>query len=158
MAYQASLSAGQTLIVVQQGKQTAVTLTTVQFGQHQMQQMSVTTGIWKEPPALFKTSATGWILRVGIHEEQYFIHIQANGIRVLAETPLLMNVEILKLEQIPDPNLEPMMPMGNRTNVKMNFHRSVHASGRFCPNCGNGIKAKDRFCSNCGQSLQQNNS
>jgi ribosomal protein S27AE len=165
MAYQTLLSVGQTLVVAQQGRQTSVNLTTMQFGQHQTQQMSVTTGYWTAPPALFKTSSAGWILRIDTQQDQHFIHIQANGIRVLAETPLLKNVDIIRLEEVPD--FEPVhtspMEMGNfgeRFNLLRNFtrqvNRSVNIPAQFCPNCGSGVKRMDRFCSHCGEALQQN--
>jgi NADH pyrophosphatase NudC (nudix superfamily) len=165
MAYQTLLSVGQTLVVAQQGRQTEVTLTTLKFGQHQTQQMSVTTGNWVAPPVLFKTSSAGWILRIDTQKNQSFIHIQANGIRVLSETPLLKNVDIIRLEEIPD--FEPVYtsPMETdnfeeRFNLMRNFtrhvNRSVNIPSRFCPNCGNSVKVMDRFCSHCGQALQQN--
>lgn len=178
MAYQAEFSPGQILTVMQQGSQTAIALSSLQFGQQQSQQMNLTTGAWKSPPTLFKTSSLGWILQIEALKERFFVNIQANGIRVLGEVPLLIHAQILRLEEVPDPAIaaqasegippmQPMQPMqmGNMEmqmepmrmvmgNMQLSMSHSEPAKSRFCPQCGEAVEAQDRFCSHCGNQLK----
>lgn len=171
MAYKANLSGNQKLIVVNQGTQTSITLTSSSPGQQQSSSNSFTTGNWTSAPQLYQTGS-GFILEINGDRKKQSILIQANSISTVA-APALDNAVKIDLENTSDTpvsqknvEFEPMQPMkmGNMSmdintmsmkmgNMSMDMGGKKTSTKRFCSQCGEKVKNSDRYCRSCGHSL-----
>jgi hypothetical protein len=177
MTYLADLGNGQSLRIENVGAQTVLALMAQSAGQQQSQQMSLASGEWSTAPMLFKTPM-GLILQIESSTQRVFVQIQANGIHLLRDTPLLMGAEAIPLRETSDsrsttefsmPSIPPMPPMeplrmGNMEMRMdpmemrmgdMQLRMGTSTQAKFCPQCGTRVKATDRFCSNCGTKLDR---
>lgn len=177
MAYQATLNGTQQVTIINQGKQTQITLIASSPGQQQSQSNSFTTGTWVKPPQLFSTNR-GFVLQINGEQGQYFILIQANSIQTIEGASTLQNASSVKLEQVANApqtpiDFEPMQPMqpmqmGNMSmdinsmsmqmgNMSLNLgnQSKTTVSQVFCSQCGSEAKSGDRFCRSCGHDLSQ---
>jgi zinc-ribbon domain len=173
MAYAATLNENQQLMVIEQGRQTLITLTSSSPGQQQSQSSSISIGNWVQPPQLYKTQS-GFILQLKSDRAEQFILIQAHSISTIPQ-PVLDHLIKIDLETIPDPTVsesnvkfEPMQPMrmGNMSmnmnpmsmqmgNMSMTMGQKINPplTKRFCTQCGQEAQKSDRFCRSCGHQL-----
>jgi NADH pyrophosphatase NudC (nudix superfamily) len=176
MMYAADLGQGQRLTIENVGTQTVLTWESHSPGQQQSQQMSLSLGAWVAMPKLFKTHSN-FILQIESQRTSY-VRLQANGISLLSEVPLMLGSQEIPFERVTTPTpkmpeIKPLEPlrMGNMTmsmepmemrmgnmNLRMETtasSQSSSASGtQFCSQCGTKVKENDRFCSHCGTNLK----
>jgi hypothetical protein len=179
MAYQATLSAGRTLFVENNGNQTQITLQSGSLGQQQSQSTGFTTGAWQQEPLLHKTPH-GIVLQVEGSEGHFYFQVHGSSIYILDEPPHLRDSEMVSLQETADmPQIKPMKPMEPMESMKPmppmemnmgNMHmrmgnseaqtatktsqNSNEAPARFCTQCGTPAQADDKFCEKCGHKLR----
>jgi NADH pyrophosphatase NudC (nudix superfamily) len=172
MTYAADLGQGQKITIENVGTQTVITWESRSTGQQQSQQMSLSLGSWSALPRLFRTPSC-FILQIESHRTSH-LRLQANGISLLSEVPLMIGSEEIPLERVtasspkmPDMKplepirlgnmrMEPMqMSMGNMHISMASSQSSSSAQAQFCSQCGTKVKESDRFCSNCGIKLER---
>ncbi|MBD1857418.1 MULTISPECIES: zinc ribbon domain-containing protein [Leptolyngbya] len=176
MMYAADLGNGQRLTIENVGTQTVLTWTSQSSGQQQSQQMSLSLGAWSSMPKLFK-SHSSFILQIESQRTSY-IRLQANGISLLSEVPLMLGSEEVLFQRVTTPSspkmpeMKPLEPlrMGNMTmrmepmemsmgNMNLRFETETSSSANastahFCSQCGTKVQENDRFCAHCGTRLK----
>lgn len=174
MTYAADLGQGQAITIENVGTQTVITWERHSTGQQQSQQTSLSLGAWSAMPKLYKTHS-GFILQIESQHTSY-LRLQANGISLLSEVPLILGAEEVPLQRMAAstspkmPEMKPLEPL-RMGNMKMRMEpmemsmgnmslrmetatsHSSSSSDRFCSQCGTRVKESDRFCSQCGTKL-----
>lgn len=171
MAYLATLSNTQQLIIAARGSQTQITLTSSSQGQQQSQSSSFTTGEWQGKPKLYDVR-DGFVLEIDAQNGSYCLQIQQNNIATISHPANLNDYPQVELQSIADRDrpsdfkpMSPMQPMrmGNMSmdlntmsmqmgNMSSNL-KSDTTVKQFCSQCGKEAQAGDRFCRSCGHEL-----
>ena len=115
MAYQTELGSRQTIFLEQQGEQTSVQI----HGDHQSQGSGFQTGVWKNPPRLYRVGG-GLLLEIRAEPAVYY-RLEGNQLHALNEAPVLEGAEQIELKEVPDgegdsrmkpmEKMKPMKPM-----------------------------------------------
>lgn len=171
MVYTANLGNNQQVTIINQGKDTLITLLSSTPGQQQSQTNRFSTGIWNQPPNLSRISQ-GFVLEIQGECQTHFILIQGNRIEQIPGSTY-SNAIPVQLEYSTPSNqqqfefaaMEPMQ-MGNMSmkmnpmsmqmgNMSMNIgeNPTITTTKNFCSQCGEKVKPSDRFCSSCGYQL-----
>ncbi|WP_407541142.1 hypothetical protein Q0M94_07060 [Deinococcus radiomollis] len=115
MAYRTELGSGQTIFLEQQGEQTSVQV----HSGTQSQGSSFQTGVWKNPPRLYRADG-GLLLEIRAEPAVYY-RLEGSQLHSLGEAPALEGAEQIELKEVldgsddhrmkPMEKMEPMKPM-----------------------------------------------